>query len=748
MRSRKQKLFEALVLRWNWTNRRRLHLARVLLAGAIGTAALPSWAEEDPTLLPAVSTVTASSPETAVPGDVPLDEVVVTGEKGVSSPKYTEPLRDIPQTISVIPQEVMKEQGATTLRDVLRNVPGISIQAGEGGVPLGDNLSIRGFAARTDLFVDGVRDFGGYSRDPFSVEQVEVTKGPSSAVSGRGSTGGSVNMVSKAPRLDSSNDVSLRFGNEKNRRLTLDVNRTLSTKKGMAFRLNALSHDAEVPGRDVTREKRWGVAPSIAFGLGTPTRVTVGYLRLDQDNIPDYGLPWVTDTHNVLAAYRNGPPPVDYSNYYGLKARDFEKVTTDVATVKVEKDLGAATLRNLTRWGRTDRLSIVTAPRFVNASTTSLTRQLQDRDQVDEIAANQTDVLLNIQTGGVGHAVAAGVEIVREKSIRYRLRAPAAPTADLFQPNPDAAFGGPVTRSGEKDDGVSDSLAFYAVDTIKLGDRWEFPVGVRWDRFKLDFQDGPTNGAGQTLGLSRTDRLWSGRLAVVFKPSARGSVYAGLGTSFNPASEGLILSLSTTSANNASLDPEKSITWEAGSKWDLFKAFSLGAAVFRTEKLNARTPSLIPNEPNVLDGKQRVEGVELSASGNPVRWWSLYASAVFLRSEVLVSNLAGEAGLELSNTPRQSYSLWTSARLPRRVELGAGVQAVGSRFTSTTPATRRQAPGYSLLSAMVAWHPVNDIAFRLNVDNLADKTYIDRVGGGHFIPGPGRLVALTTDVSF
>jgi catecholate siderophore receptor len=747
MKQMKKRYFDMIVSRWTWRAERRRRLAQALFALSLGTGlalSAPSWAEEDPTLAPAPAADAAAPQE-----PMALPEVVVTGDKELSSPKYTEPLRDVPQTITVVPRQVIQQQGATTLRDVLRNVPGISIQAGEGGVPLGDNLSIRGFSARTDLFVDGVRDFGGYSRDSFNFEQVEVSKGPASSYAGRGSTGGSINMSTKSPRLNPSGELSLRAGTEKNRRLTLDVNRPVEAVEGMAVRVNALAHASEVPGRDVTDEKRWGVAPSVAFGLGTPTRVTAGYLRLEQDNMPDYGIPWVTDTHNVLADHRNAPPPVDFENFYGIKARDFEDVATDVATLKLERDLGAsATLRNLSRWGRTDRLSIVTAPRFVSASTTSLTRQLQDRDQRDVILANQTDLTLRLGGGLLSHALVTGVEVIREKSVRYRLTAPAAPTADLYAPDPDAAFGGPVTRSGEKDDATADSIGLYVFDTVKAGERWEFPVGLRWDRFKVDFQDGPVNGIGQTLGLARTDRVMSWRAAVVFKPSAKGSVYAGYGTSFNPSAEGLLLSASTTSASNLNISPEKNATVEVGTKWDVLRGLSLGTAFFRTDKTNARTQSLVPGEPQVLDGEQRVEGVELSATGALTEWWDLFAAATFLKSEVLASNTAGEAGRELSNTPKQSYSLWTAVHLPRGLAAGAGAQVVGSRFNSTSATTRRQAPGYSLYSAMLGWTPVKGVSFRLNLDNATDVEYIDRVGGGHFIPGPGRSVALTTDLKF
>src|SRR5687767_14578463 len=227
--------------------------------------------------------------------------VAVTGEgPAMTSRKFTEPLRDIPQTITVVPASVIESQGATTLRDVLRNVTGISIQAGEGGVPAGDNLSIRGFSARTDFFIDGVRDVGGYSRDPFNVEQVEVVKGPSSTVAGRGSTGGVINMATKAPHLAASRNVSVGLGSADHKRGTLDINQPLVGLDGAAFRLNAMWTDSNTPGRDAVQNERWGVAPSLAFGIGTPTRITADYSHLDQQNLPDYGIPWVPNTNVPL----------------------------------------------------------------------------------------------------------------------------------------------------------------------------------------------------------------------------------------------------------------------------------------------------------------------------------------------------------------------------------------------------------------------------------------------------------------
>ncbi|MEZ5286130.1 MAG: TonB-dependent receptor plug domain-containing protein [Vicinamibacterales bacterium] len=240
------------------------------------------------------------------------ESVEVTGRMpGVTSPKLTEPLRDIPQTITVIPRAVMEAQAATTLRDVLRNVAGITFQAGEGGVPAGDQLSIRGFSARTDMFVDGVRDFGGYSRDSFNMEQVEVAKGPTSAIAGRGSTGGAINQVSKAPTDAPVLDATFGAGSASYQRSTIDINQPVkdSPIPGLAVRLNAMWTDTDVPNRDYVSSERWGIAPSVALGLGGRTRATISYFKLAQDNLPEYGLPWVpANTNPALEAYANGAP--------------------------------------------------------------------------------------------------------------------------------------------------------------------------------------------------------------------------------------------------------------------------------------------------------------------------------------------------------------------------------------------------------------------------------------------------------
>lgn len=673
------------------------------------------------------------------------ESVEVSGRiSGVSTPKLTEPLRDIPQTITVIPRAVMEEQGATTLRDVLRNVAGITFQAGEGGVPAGDQLSIRGFSARTDMFVDGVRDFGGYSRDSFNMEQVEVAKGPTSSLAGRGSTGGAINQVSKTPNLGPVADATIGAGTASYQRTTIDLNQPLQdfAVPGTAVRLNAMWTDTDVPNRDRVSSSRWGIAPSIGFGSGTRTRATVSYFKLKQDNQPEYGLPWVpANTNPELAAYANGEAPVDQTNYYGLVTRDYEKTDTDLATVDASRDLGANTvLRNLTRWGRNVRDSVITAPRFVAVNTsTAINRQLQSRDMTDTILANQTNLTTKVTTGPLGHAVVAGVEFSSEHSVNYARTGPTAPTADFYNPNPNDAYPGPIVRSGAFTDGTANSAAAYLFDTVSIGSHLELTGGLRWDRFAVDYLAAAVGGV--ETPFERTDTMTSGRAGAVYKPRPEGSIYVGYGTSFNPSAEGLSLA-----AANVGLEPEKSRNIEAGTKWDLFRQqLSATAAIFRTDKTNARTPGVNPGDPpTVLAGKQRVSGFEVGISGRARRWWTTIVNYAHMRSSIEASNTAAEIDQNLALTPAHTLSLWTTFDLPGGVGVGGGAQFMDSVFRNATNTT--SVPSYWLINATASYAVNTHMTLRFNATNLADEHYVDRVGGGHYIPGPGRQMLVTATI--
>lgn len=668
----------------------------------------------------------------------------------ISSPKYTGPLRDIPQTITVIPRALIEQQGATTLRDVLRNVPGLTMTAGEGGAPAGDNLTLRGFSARNDIFVDGVRDLGPQSRDPFNLEQVEVVKGPGSAYTGRGSAGGTINLSSKSPTLAPVFGGSLLIGSDRTKRATADLNfplARLGLGERAAFRLNLLAHDSGVAGRDVVQNERRGVAPSLAFGLGTPTRLTLSYFHLRQDNTSDYGIPWVPATNNALAAFRDRPAPVPRETFYGFRDRDRERLRSDLATVKFEHDFDDyVSLRNQFRFGRSTRDSVATPPRFNNNDSTVINRELRSWITEDEVWDNQSDLRAAFSTGPVRHTLVAGLALARERNVRQTRTGPNARTT-LLAPNPDDAYTGALVLNPFAGDITADSQGLYAFDTARFGEKWEVNGGLRFDRFDAG---GVTAGATAASGamtpgapVERVDRMLSFRAGIVFKPKPAASLYAAYGTSLSPSLEGL-----SYGAANTAIDPEKTYTFEAGGKWEVFGSrLLLTGALFRVEKTNARTPGLSPDDPpQVLQGRQRVSGVELGATGSVARGWQIFGGYSLLASRVVESNTPAEVGKRIVNTPRNSFSVWTTYDTPWKIGVGGGARYVGRRFGNNT--NTREVGGYWLLDLTASYPLHRQVDLRLNVNNLTDAYYFDRLGGGHVVPGPARTVMLSTGFRF
>ena len=653
----------------------------------------------------------------------------------LSSTKYTEPIRDTPQTITVISKEVIEEQGATTLRDVLKNVPGLTITAGEGGNPAGDNLTLRGFSARNDIFIDGVRDISPQSRDPFNLEQVDVVKGPGSVYTGRGSTGGSINLFNKTPGLRRSFGGTLDFGTDRTRRATADVN--IPFGDSVAFRMNLLAHHSGVAGRDVVEFDRWGVAPSLTWGLGKPTRATVSYYKLKQDNISDYGIPWVPATNNALVEFRDRPAPVPRDTFYGLRDRDFEKLNSDLFTFKFERDFNdGLSLRNQLRYANSSRDSIATPPRFANNNSTAINREMRSWQTEDKVWDNQTDFIARFSTANIEHALVTGLNFTRENNTR-RIRTAPNMLTTLLNPNPDDVFPGIITTSPLVGDVTANSQAVYLFDTAKFGQKWELNGGLRWDRFDAD---GITTTG---VPVSRVDRMLSVRAGAVFKPLPEGTIYASYGTSLNPSLEGL----SYNTANTV-IDPEKTYTLEAGSKWDFFSGrMLLSGALFRVEKLNARTPGLLPGDPpQVLQGEQRVDGAELSVEGNITRAWQVLAGYTLLDSRTVDSNVPAEIGKKLVNTPRNSFNAWSTYRLASGFHFGGGARFVDRRYGNTI--NTRFVDAYWTFDLMASYPITKHIDLKLNLYNLTDEFYFDRIGGGHVVPGPGRAAMLSTSFRF
>lgn len=655
-----------------------------------------------------------------------------------SSPKLSQPLVDTPRSVVVIPKAVIEDRGAVSLRDVLKNVSGISLNAGEGGFGAGDNLTMRGFSARTDIFIDGVRDIGSYSRDPFNLESVEVVKGPSSALTGRGGSGGTINLSSKLPTREDFMLGSTSVGTDNLVRQTFDINQTLNDTT--ALRLNLLGHQSDAAGRDLVENNRWGFAPSIAFGQGTDTRANLSFLYLKQNDVPDYGIP-----------YANGrPAKVDRSNFYGLEG-DYNDSEASIATLQLEKDLNAAnTLRNTTRYGKTTIDQQTYSANNANVAADSFRRNLRSRDEENEVLSNQTDLTSRFKTGKLEHTLVSGVEVVRETFSNLARAIPTqANTTSLENPNPNDPRPTPLigTRPATA---TADGFGLFVFDTVALNKQWEVNGGVRFDRYAVNYNSvsspvtsgtNPVPNALTKFGQVDEEFSWHG--GVVYKPRRNGSIYLSYANSFNPSAE----SLTSISANNQGVDPEKTRNVELGTKWDLFKKrLALTAAVFRTEKTNARTPTSGSDPAVVLEGEQLVKGFELTATGQVTPELQVLASYTRLDSEIVKSNTAGEAGSDMPSVPKNSATLWADYKL-NKWQLGGGAQYLSDRFTNAT--NTNELPSHVVWDAMVGYQVSPRVSVRLNGYNLTNKEYFTGAHpNSHVIPGAARSAVLSANYAF
>jgi catecholate siderophore receptor len=674
-------------------------------------------------------------------------------------PAYTQPLVETPQSIDVVPQRIIQDQGATTLRDTLRNVAGISLAAGEGGAQ-GDNLTIRGFTARNDIFLDGMRDFGSYYRDPFNLSEVQVLQGPSGVVFGRGSTGGVVNQQTKSPDLNGVMAATLDLGTDQTRRVTMDYDKPLpAAGEGTAFRLNLMAHDSKLAGRDVGENRRFGIAPSLAFGLGTPTSWTLSYLHAGADDTPDYGIPFLF----------NGPAPVARRNYYGFQHGNYLKTNVDMGTVKFEHAFGnSVVFRNQIRYAHYHRDVRVTEAQVDTATLLPAPQQLLTplaqigilRNQItvnslETFLQDQTDVTLRFRTAGLPHTLVAGAEGGRETSSPYRPRynIQSVPKTSLLHPDPKQAFAGDIISTTSDTNVLAISGGAYILDTISLAPRWDLTGGVRVDRFDASLTQSLPPGSPS---LNRTDVMPSYRAALVFKPAAGASLYFDYGTSFNPSAEALSL---TVASSQDQVAPESNRTLEAGAKWDMLaRKLSFRASLFRTDKTNARETL---NDGSVENsGNYRVNGFQFQTSGYLTPRWELLASYAYLDGRVTKTSIVPPAGLpsalgaQLANVPRNSFSTWSNYDLPWKLTLGAGADFVDSRTASATqpydPLSRqvKRVPGYWVFNAMVKYPLSEHLELRLNVYNLADRYYIDQVHPAHLVPGAARSALLDIHYKF
>lgn len=740
----------------------------------------------------AAAAVAAAPPAT-------LQEVRVEGAKEndfkadrAASAKYSELLVNTPQTITVIKRELIEQQGAATLTEALANTPGVgAFFLGENGnTNTGDAIFMRGFDASSSIYVDGVRDMGSISRDVFNVEQIDILKGPAGTDSGRGAPTGSINLSSKQAHMQDAYSGRVTFGSAEQKRATADVNQVISAEKGIAFRFNALAQDSGKPGRDVVKNKRWAIAPTVAFGIGSPTRLTLSYLHVDQDNIPDggvptIGLPGYTSPDPVKRPELATGAMVNPKGFYGSSS-DYDKVKADMATVRVDHDFSPTVkLQNTSRFGKTDQDYLLTA--FMGTAANLVTRANNNagavldpsawllkrttrtiKDQRNEILTNQTNLTAEFDAAGMKHTAIAGLEFTNEKQVSYSyLAASLGALADTPLYAPDSSVkpvGLNPVRNGAMSDGSTNTQSLYLFDTAKLGEQWMFSGGIRADHFRTTYNAitlstaaaNPTLPVGTLLptNMNLSDTLVNGKLSALYKPTPDSSVYATVATSKQPpGGSNFSLSASASSAANPKFDPQETTTQEIGGKWDLLKQkLALTGAIYRTTVKNE-----VEQDPIDLQyyqtGKKRVEGVEIGVTGEVTRNWLISAGYAHMKTEVLAGRtLTANGQNQLTYTPKDSFTAWTSYTLPFGLKVGGGLRYSGKLLRGTDGAvgTPAYANGYWVANAMAAYTVNKNVDLQLNVNNITDKEYVAAINksGYRYTPGVPRSASLTANIRF
>lgn len=743
-----------------------------LLATAVGvaitgmTAAQLAQADQSEPLSLGTTTVTGD----AVEGDYKVEQA--------QSSKYTAPLRDTPRSVTVVPQQVLKDTNSLNLQDALRTVPGITMGAGEGGNPTGDRPFIRGFDSQSSMYLDGVRDTGAQSREVFAIEAIEVVKGSDSAMGGRNSAGGSINLVSKKAHLGNSLDGGFTWGSDQTQRYTLDGNYQFNETS--AGRLNLMSHESNVAGRDAVNNDRWGMAASLAFGLGTPTRVFLDHYHMENDDLPDSGIPYTLSADRSSANPDEPTDGGDSSNYYGLKDRDFSRGRADTSTIAVEHDLNEnLTVRNTLRHGSSMQDYIWSQPDDSkgNVANDLVFRRANQRVSNTTSTINQTELFGETVVAGFKNNFSFGVEFGRENVDRsgYSLAGTSAGTCtpaliasgdctSLSNPNYNQAYTPAITRNYYGTETEADTRALWAFDTLELTQQWLLNMGVRYDYFDTSAK---TTAATGITRIEDTSEFVTGQLGLVYKPVENGSIYVSYATSATPPGSTLGEGSEPNALNNGNgtagsirsdMEPEETTNYEIGTKWDLLdNRLSLGAAVFRTEKDNARVLASNFTYENV--GKTRVDGYELTATGRLTRKWNVFAGYSYLDSELVeggaVGNRAGvvtsqanpDNGNQLANTPNHSFSLWTTYDVTDKFAVGGGAFYVDEVYGNT--ANTLLVDSYWRYDAMASYKVNKNLDFQVNVQNLTDETYYDKAYGAHYASqAAGRTALLSTNFHF
>ncbi len=629
-------------------------------------------------------------------------------------------LRDVPQAITVVSKEQIKDQMMTSIADVVRYAPGITSHQGENNR---DDVVIRGNRSSADFFLNGQRDDVQYYRDLYNLERVETLKGPNAMIFGRGGGGGVINRVTKEANFFPAREITVQGGSFGDIRAAGDVNQPFGSKA--AFRLNSVFENSN-SFRKFVGLRRFGINPTLTFLPAKQTKVTIGYEFFSDRRTADRG----------ITSFQGRPAGVPISTFYGNPDDSRVRANVHLLSAFLEQQIGKLTVRNRTLYGDYDRFYQNYVPGAANAAGTLVTLSAYNNATRRKNLFNQTDLVYDVATGKIRHTILGGFELGRQLTNNFRNTGFFNNTATSIQAPFDApTVYTPVTfrqSATDANNRLKTALgAAYIQDQIRLSRYVQFVAGARFDYFDLTYHN---NRTGDTL--RRIDRLVSPRFGVVLKPIEEFAVYGSYSVSYLPSSGDQFSSLTTITEQ---VKPEKFSNYELGVKWDIRRDLTLSSAVYRLDRTNTRATD--PNNPAAIiqTGSQRTAGFELGLNGQITPKWKIAGGYAFQDAEITSATTAAIAGKRVGQVPHHTFSLWNNYQLLPKLGAGLGIIQRSDMFATVDNTVKL--PGYIRADAAVFYTFNERWRLQANLENILNKRYfINADSNTNITPGAPRGV--------
>jgi catecholate siderophore receptor len=631
---------------------------------------------------------------------LPSKDVEGYHARGTTTATRTETLlKDVPQSISVVTEELVEDQAMRSLEDAVRYVPGVQATQGEGNR---DALVFRGNQTTADFFVNGVRDDVQYYRDLYNIERVEVLKGPNGMIFGRGGSGGVINRVTKEATFDPVRELTLQVGTYDQRRAAIDIGQAIS--EGAAFRLNAVAEDAD-SYRDGVSMRRHGINPTVTFRPTEQTKIVLSAEYFTDHRTADRGIP----------SFRGRPFQTDESTFFGNADLSETEVEVQNYSALIEHQFdNGVTLRNRTWYADYDKYyQNVFAGSSVNNAGNYTVDGYRDDTQRENLF-NQTDILYTLQTGAIEHRLLGGMEVGRQDTDNFRLTPTFGASRTVSASAP--TYRGPVSFNTFSKNLQSevDILGLYVQDQIVFSPKFEAVVGLRYDKFETDFTN---NQNGQQINTD--DDFVSPRVGLIYKPIQPVSLYTSYSKAYVPRAGEQLNSLSVT---EATFDPEEFKNYEIGAKWDVTNNLALTAAVYRLERENVSIADPNNAANRILIDGEETEGFELGISGRITSAWSIFGGYTYQEAKVTEDQSATiTEGNRLANTPEQTLSLWNKYDINNIWSVALGIVSRQDSYASADNTV--ELPGYTRVDAAAYARLDKNLRLQLNIENLLDKEY-------------------------